>query len=146
MKRRFAGAAIGVIFSIFCGYISLLSTGGGHGSYMWISLFVIPELCGIYFAVMGFLGADLRASAFRWIFGILLSVNTIVSSIIIWGNVANDPYTIKAWSSDPSAAIFVTAIHVMPTVILATMLGLRTMLATREIEATKDMDERRFEV
>jgi hypothetical protein len=59
MKRRFAGAAFGVIFSIFCGFISLLSTGGGHGSYMWISLFVIPELCGIYFAVMGFLGAVL---------------------------------------------------------------------------------------
>lgn len=129
MKRRFVGAATGFLFGIFCGFISLLSAGGGHGSYMWIYLFVIPELCGIYFAVMGFLGADLSNSVFRWIFGILLFVNTIISSVIIWGNLTNDPYTIKAWNSDPLVATFITAVHIVPTLILATMLVLSVVLA-----------------
>lgn len=135
MKRRFTGAAFGVIFSIFCGFISLLSTGGGHGSYRWISLFVIPELCGIYFAVMGFLGADLTTSSFRWTFGILLSVNTVISSIIIWGNVANDPYTINAWNSDPLVATLITAVHIVPTFVFGTMLVLSIILAEPDDKA-----------
>lgn len=122
MKRRVVGAALGLVFAIFCGFISLLSTGGGHGSTMWLFLFVVPELCGIYFPLMGFLGGDLRSSRSRWIFGIILAVNIIISAVIIGGSLVNDSYTVKAWKSEPLASTFITAIHIVPSVLFTAVL------------------------
>ena len=136
MKKRIIGAAIGLVFAVICGFISLLSTGGGHGSLMWLFLFVIPELCGIYFPFMGFLGADLSSSRSRWFFGLTLAVNLIISAILVVGSFADDEYTIKAWNSDPLAAIFITAIHIVPSLIFTAMLVVNVLIAKPVDETT----------
>ncbi len=136
MKKRISGAAIGLVFAVVCGFISLLSTGGGHGSLMWVFLFVIPELCGIYFPVMGFLAADLSTLRSRWGFGLILAVNAIISAVLVVGSFADDPYTIKAWNSDPLAAIFITAIHAVPSLIFSAMLVVSVLTAKPADETT----------
>lgn len=134
MKNRIFGAVIGLIFSLLCGLISLLSTGGGHGSLMWVFLFVVPELCGIYFPLMGFLGADLSSSTSRWIFGLILATNTIISTAIIAGSLLDDIHTIKAWDADPQGGIFVTAVHTFPFLIFITLFIVSILTAKRDNE------------
>ena len=129
MKKRIVGVAIGLVYAVFCGFISLGSTGGGHDSFMWLFLFVIPELCGVYFVLMGFLAVDLHSSRFRWIFGVVLAVNIIISAVMIGGSFTSDPYTIMAWNSQPLEAVFITAIHIVPSLIFTAILVVSVVIA-----------------
>ena len=117
MKRRLIGAAFGLVVALFTGFISLLSTGGGHGSFMWLFLFVIPNLCGLYFPLMGWLGANLSSYWTKLAFGCLLAVNFIISVVMAFSFSMNDPYTEKAWNTDLIGAGFVSAILFVPNVI-----------------------------
>ncbi len=136
MKKRIIGAAIGIAYAAICGFISLLSTGGGHGSLMWVFLFVVPELCGIYFPMMGFLGADLSSLRSRWIFGMILAVNVIISIVLIVGGFTDDPYTTTAWNADPQGAVFITAFHIAPSLIFTAMLLVSVLTAKPDAEIT----------
>jgi hypothetical protein len=134
MKRRVVGTLVGLAYAVICGFLSLLSTGGGHGSFMWLFLFVVPGLCGVYYLLMGYLAADLGNSEHRWIFGILLGVNLIVSLLIIWGSITDDPYTLKALELEPIVSIMLTAIHLVPSFAL----GIRLLSSILTDEQTDE--------
>jgi len=109
MKSRLIGAAIGLVIALFSGFVSLLSTGGGHGSYMWLFLFVIPNLCGLYFPLMGCLGANLSSYSTKLAFGSLLAVNLIVSVVMAFSFSMNDPYTEKKWNNDLIGSLYLSS-------------------------------------
>ncbi len=114
MKRRIIGGAIGLAAALIIDFLALMSTGGGHGSLMWVFIALIPNLAGLYFILMTALAASINSSALRWIFGIALSVNWIIQLWLLVTGVFSDEYTIKFVRVDPWSAVIITAIMLVP--------------------------------
>lgn len=126
-KRAIAGA-VGFIYAVLYGFWTMLITGGGHGNFIWLFLFITIEFVGLYFPLMTVIAVDLRRRATKIIFGSLIGFNLIGSTIMILGWV-ND--TSGERQSDFSRMVQMNgfewiltfaAVHFFPTVIFLFLL------------------------
>ena len=103
-------------------------TGGGHGNFIWLFLFLFVDLLGIYFPLMAVLAIDLRSRFVRIVFGSLILFNLAMSSIMIFGwiNEVGDErpseFTRQLQVNGIEFIVFCAALHFLPTVVFSTFL------------------------
>lgn len=122
MKWRLLGALVGLGYAAFSGFLALASTGGGHGTMMFLMVFAVPNLCGLYYPMMGWMAVGLDSPRKRMIFGSLLAVNVIISTFIFVSGFWEDPYAARVWRSNPQEVILFTASFAIPSVLFAGIL------------------------
>jgi hypothetical protein len=127
-KQVIAGG-VGILFAFIYGLWTLMATGGGHGNFVWLWLFIAVDFIGLYFPIMTVMAVDLRRTVTKFIFAALIVFNVIASLIIING-----------WMTEPAAAtgkltdyqkqtrfgiegiLFCIAFHFLPTLVFAIVL------------------------
>jgi hypothetical protein len=115
VKKRFAWAAVGLIYAVIYGFWTALLTGGGHGNFLWLVLFLLTYFFGGIFPAMGFILADLRPI---WAKSAGLAISLVSAALTVFQLCSLGPEgtedLIESWNR--SAALFVVAslIHVLP--------------------------------
>lgn len=134
-KKRPIAAAIGIVYAFIYGFWTMLLTGGGHGNFIWLGLFLFVEVFGLYFPLMSALAVDLRPWFAKIVFGSMIGFNLIASTIMILGWV-NEPgvgerpsdFSRNVQVSGIESVVLWAFIHFLPTFIFAFLLT-RSILA-----------------
>ncbi len=116
MKRRVAGAAVGLVYGIFYGFWTMLLTGGGHGNFSWFLLFFTAQFFGLFFPLVGLFAADLRPFWAQNGFWIVMSASLMITLIMI-PTILVDPEhndLVKSWHRHQLGFVFFTVIHLLP--------------------------------
>ena len=126
IKHIIAGG-IGLLFALIYGVWTIMLTGGGHGNFIWFSLFLTAGLLGIYYPFMAFLAIDLSSLIAKIVFGSLIAFNLIVSLfwIIKWITEANDGRPTdfqKMWQMGAGWVLFAAFAHFLPTIFFLLLL------------------------
>jgi hypothetical protein len=111
--KRLLGLVIGLIFGAIYGFIALLSTGGGHGNFIWIMMF-FPTMFGLLvFPVIGFLAVDLKARIYRIIFVLVMLFHYVGIFIQLYGSESLLRDTRKIWALEPQVTILGASIYLL---------------------------------
>lgn len=131
MKKRFVAAAIGLIYAILYGVFTLMITGGGHGNFIWFTLFLGTYFVGIFFPVAGFLVVDLHAKWARISIVVLLSLHLIALSFWVTKSFGPEewPYLLKDWNRSQLSFIFFAVLHFLPVIFVITFVIIKLRLA-----------------
>lgn len=129
VKRIIAGV-IGLFFAVVYGFWTMLATGGGHGNFLSLMLFIFVEFFGLYFPLMAILAVNLRTFIVKVIFGSLIAFNLIFSCIMIIGwitdtEIARNSLTdfdMVIQSNGTFWVVFMIGAHFFPTLIFAFLL------------------------
>ncbi len=126
VKRIIAGA-IGLLFAVVYGLWTMMLTGGGHGNFIWLLLFLFVEFVGLYFPLMAILAVDLRPFLAKIFFSSLICFNLVVSSIMIigWMTESGDNGLSdfqKMWQMGAGWILFAAFAHFLPTIIFIFLL------------------------
>jgi hypothetical protein len=142
IKRIIAGVA-GLIFAVVYGFWTMLLTGGGHGNFIWVGMFLFVEFFGLYFPLMAILAVDLRRRFTKVVFGSLMVFNLVASSIMIAGWIGESggdrpsDYEKMMQISGSDWVVFSAAVHFLPTLIFAVLL-IRSILAGPSMDTADD--------
>lgn len=123
--RRIIRGAVGLFFAFVYGFWIVLSTGGGHGNFIWVYIFMIAGLYGLYYPIMAALSADLRPTVLKVIFGALIVFHLLASTILMIAWIFALTDTLPDDFEKTFAAIgmwgllFSGAVHFLPTAIFA---------------------------
>lgn len=137
MKKRLIFAAIGLAYALVYGFWTMFITGGGHGNFIWIVLFLLGYIFGLTFPAMGFLLADLRP---RWakISGLILSVavtGLTLRQLLVLGEKGTQDL-IESWNRSATAFVIMAAIHIFPLIVF-TSLVIRSVVGRDEPKADR---------
>jgi hypothetical protein len=124
--KRLAAGFVGLAYAALYGFLTMLATGGGHGNFIWLMLFVFVEFFGIYIPLMAILAVDLRSRFVKIVFGALIGFNIVASCILIGGWITeageNSDFSrqmeINGFESFPIFA----ALHFLPTFVFGLLL------------------------
>ncbi|MBA3769206.1 MAG: hypothetical protein H0X08_01655 [Blastocatellia bacterium] len=126
-KKRILAAVVGTAYALVYGFWTMLVTGGGHGNFIWIMMFIIFGAFGLYFPLMAVLSADLRSFNTQVVFGSLLLFNLFgaVLLIALWilgitGERLDD--FSKTWRAAPITLITCAIVHFVPNLFFAAQL------------------------
>ncbi len=114
------GIGIGLIYALVYGFWTMLATGGGHGNFVWVLLFIFVELFGIYFPVMGAMIADLGSRFTKIIFGSLILFNVLASIVLLSSWIfeatgdSSDDFE-RMWGRYPGTVILCAFMHFLPS-------------------------------
>ena len=120
--KQLIRGAIGALYAFVYGLWTMLITGGGHGNFVWLMMFLFVEFFGLYFPIMAVLSVDLRSRATKLVFGSLILFNLIGSFVLIGGWIfdTSDKSSrdfAKAWErGDFSSILFCVVVHFLPTI------------------------------
>ena len=122
MKKRITCAAIGLLYAIVYGFWTAFITGGGHGNFLWLFLFLLAYCFGGIFPVMGFILADLRPvwAKSTGIAISLVSIGVTLVQLFTLGPEGTEDL-IESWNRSPLMFLIASFIHVLP---LAAFIGL----------------------
>ena len=126
LRRILAGLG-GLVYAAAYGFWTMLATGGGHGNFVWLGLFVFVYLFGIYFPLMAILAVDLRSRLVKMIFGGLIAYGLLGSVLLIGAWITNategslDDFN-KLWSQSPELVLACGAIHFLPIIFFSLLL------------------------
>ena len=123
-KYRLTGTAVGLVYGVAFAFLAAIATGGGHGNFVWIFIYIIP-LIGpvIYFPVMGFLAGDLRSFFSKIIYvGLLITHYLVLASLTLFstGEMAED--NAKMLSRDPTGLITMIVAYLIGQIPLVLLL------------------------
>lgn len=128
-KKRVIAAACGFAYALIYGFWTALLTGGGHGNFIWLLLFLFIEFFGLYFPLMSFLLVDLRSTVSKVIFGTLIFFNLIASSIMLHGWITDagengkpSDFSKMVQLSGMDDIVIAAVAHYLPTVIFLVFL------------------------
>ena len=128
MSKRLRAVLIGCGFTVVYGLWSAAITGGGHGNFIWLLMFIFVEFFGLYFPVMGALAVDLTSRTIRIVFASLLLFNLHASAVLRvgWMTEVEDggrtEYSRILEVSGLGFVIFCIIIHFLPTIVLSAFL------------------------
>lgn len=138
MRKRVIAAFAGSVYAVIYGFWTMLLTGGGHGNFVWIGLFIFVEFFGLYFPLMAFLTFGLKSFSAKLIYTSLILFNLLASTVMILGWIT-EPATERASDFDRTVQldgigfVLITAtIHFLPTLIFAGVLVKTLLTATSE--------------
>lgn len=115
----------------------MLATGGGHGNFLWLLLFLYAEFLGLFFPLIGFALPDLRPIWARAVAISLVVANLVISIIVvIWGGVDQDIQ--KSWQRSPELFVVLALAHFVPLILIATYVFAK---ASTESEESQTVDE-----
>lgn len=84
-KKTLKAAVLGFAYLVVYGFVAMFETGGGHGNFVWIMLFIFVNCFGLYFPIMAMLAVNLRSHSVRMLFSCLLAANLIASIVVVVG-------------------------------------------------------------
>lgn len=123
------GTAIGLVYGVVFAFLSAMATGGGHGNFVWIFIYIIPFIGPvIYFPVMGFLAVNLRSFFSKIVYvGLLVTHYLVFASLTLFssGEMAED--NAKMLSRDPAGLIIMIVAYLIGQVPLV-LLFVRSLL------------------
>lgn len=124
MWKRWIGVGVGLAYAICYGFWTMMLTGGGHGNFLWFMLFLLAEVLGIFFPVLGFVVVDLRPIWAKITLGLLLALSLGTTAYLVAGGLGQDGMDdiLKSWNQTPFLFIFATTIHFAPFVVSITLL------------------------
>ena len=144
-KRTLIAGLVGFAYIFIYGSFAAFETGGGHGNFVWIMLFIFVNCFGLYFPIMAMLGVNLRSYSVRMIFSCLLAANLVASIVMIAGwitETSGDGMPTDFERSynvvGASGLIICGVIHFLPSVLFLVLL-IRSFLSTDEITGTDAM-------
>jgi len=118
--KQIIAAAVGGVYAVIYGLWTLMATGGGHGNFIWLQLFLTIHLCGLYFVGMSVLMVTLYDRSALTAFGILSLLNVLASIALIvawllgwWGTTQFD----RQHPLSVSALMFCGFLHFLPSAI-----------------------------
>jgi hypothetical protein len=124
IRKRVIAGIVGIVYAVAYGFWTMLITGGGHGNFIWLFLFLFPEFLGLYFPLMLVLSVDLRSIFAKSLYGALIAFNLVVSAIMINGWVSepgNDDrpsdYSRMVEINGIGTVLFMAALHFLPTLV-----------------------------
>lgn len=144
--KKLIAALVGLIYAVVYGFWTMSITGGGHGNFIWLGLFVFIEFFGLYFPLMIVLAFDLRSQLRKIIFGSLIAFNLVASTVMILGW-ATETETAGERPSDFAKMIQINGIgfvifcalaHFLPTIIFAFLLT-RSILFNKSLSDDDDL-------
>lgn len=130
VARQVIAGAVGLVYAVIYGFWTMLATGGGHGNFVWIGLFLFVEFFGLYFPLMCVLAVNLRSFFIKILFGSLIAFNLIASTIMILGWMT-ETEPLKNGMTDFQrmmegsgiwSLILCAAAHFLPTIVFAFLL------------------------
>lgn len=134
MTKRLIWAAIGFGYAVVYGFWTMLVTGGGHGNFLWLFLFLSAYFFGGIFPAMGFILADLRP-LWAKASGLAISIASIGITgfhLCFLGSEGTEDI-IESWNRSPIGFVVLSLIHILP---LTAFIGLIVHSFYRE----KDLD------
>ena len=145
--KRVVAGFVGLVYASIYGFWTILLTGGGHGNFFWLFLFLFSDVIGLYFPLMAVLAVDLRPRLTKIIFGSLLAFNVIASSMMIatWVTEVSDDYRPSDFSKviemfGLNSILFWAGIHFLPTFLFAFFLIRSIMRGESIIESERIID------
>ncbi|MBK9163383.1 MAG: hypothetical protein IPM21_05620 [Acidobacteria bacterium] len=122
--RRFLWGAAGFAWGVGHGFLTLLVTGGGHGNFLWVSVFLMGYMFGLLVPAAAFVVADTGpfwAKVSGWCSVALIFALTLLSLFILSPGAIEDAYL--SWSRSPSLFVFMSALHFVPVTFFAIRLA-----------------------
>jgi hypothetical protein len=123
--KRLVGAGIGALYALSYGIWTMIATGGGHGNFIWLWLFIVTHFFGGFFIVMGALAVELRTATTRLVFASLITLNFATSTYHIEDWVRDTQGTgdfATQWQRDPFTVLLCGGLHFAPLVFFAGVL------------------------
>ncbi len=132
MKKRFIWSAVGLGYAVVYGFWTMMTTGGGHGNFIWFVLFLLGYIFGLIFPAMGLVLADLRP---RWakVAGLLISIvaaGLTLRQLLLLGEKGTQD-VVDTWNRSPMSFVIMSVIHFLPLVAF-TALVVRSMIRKSE--------------
>lgn len=121
--KRIIRGTVGLLFGFIYGFWTILATGGGHGNFIWLYLFMIAGFYGFYYPIMAALSADLRPTILKVVFGALIIFNLLASSALIIAWVFGltgkrlDEFEKTYEAIGLWGVLFSGAVHFLPTIV-----------------------------
>ncbi len=133
-KHRLTGTSVGLVYGVAFAFLAAMATGGGHGNFVWIFIYIIP-LIGpvIYFPIMGFLAGDLRSFSSKIVYvGLLIIHYLVLASLTLFstGEMAED--NAKMLSRDPGGLIIMIIAYLMGQIPLLLLLVMSLLGGSNE--------------
>lgn len=132
MKNRLIGLCIGLVYALVYGLFTMFITGGGHGNFLWLLLFVFSYFFGLFFPISGFLIVDLQPIWAKAVLGMLLVLHIVALwwyfGSLVTGILENDQQglligdVLKSREKSPGSFIFFASIHLTPLIVVVSML------------------------
>jgi len=127
----------GFVYALIYGFWTLFITGGGHGNFIWIGLFLFTEFFGLYVPLMAFLALNLTTLFRKVVFGSFVCFNVISGIVMIagWVNSPDEPDRASEFHrqlqiNGLTFVLICAFIHFLPTVIFLTIL-IRSIVAPK---------------
>jgi hypothetical protein len=143
-KEVIAGIA-GLVYAAIYGFWTMLATGGGHGNFIWIGLFIFVEFLGLYFPIMAVLAMNLRSRMTKIVFGSLILFNLVASVIMILGWITEagedgrpSDFSRQMEISGLGVILFCGAFHLLPTAFFGFLL-IRSFLFGQALAEPNEM-------
>lgn len=124
MLRRFLWGIAGLVWALGHGFLTLLVTGGGHGNFLWVSVFVFGYFFGLFIPVSAVIVSDPKpfwARVSGWCLVALTLALTIVSLVTFDEGMMGD--VSRSWDRSPSLFVFMSVLHFVPVAVFAIRLA-----------------------
>jgi hypothetical protein len=120
-------AFVGILYAFLYGFWTAMATGGGHVNFIWMWMFITVEGFGLYFPIMGVLSVDLRGRITKLIFGSLIVINLVLSTVQLLSWVTDtegDPMTDfeRTVRSGYGTLAICAFVHFLPTLVFTLLL------------------------
>ncbi len=139
--RRVTGLLVGIVYGLIYTFLAVMATGGGHGNFIWLFIYIIPFIGPlVFFSVLGFLATDLRPFVSKVIFGSLLICHYSVFALLTIfadGDIAAD--NARTWSKYPSNIYFMVVVYLVGQLPLLAIFA-KSLFIDRATDVTEEVD------
>lgn len=125
-------AATGFLYALIFAFLGFNVTGScGTGTFFFFAIAVLPYGIGLLFwPVMGYLMADLRAVFSKWLYLTILAAHYFLVVKCLWYS-EESYYLIKMWNSSPSLLLMPAIFYLTGQVVIWAVF-IRSIRSTRE--------------
>lgn len=131
VRYRILGFVIGVAYGLGLAIFTMLLTGGGHGNFLWPTMFFNTTFFGLIYPILGVFVFGLRSAAEKFIVGFILAVHFIFFTLFVFAELTNPssgPRDTINFTVDPFASLIIVSLFVWPQLLCVFLLIRRYLI------------------